>query len=240
MVLFINGRKSGVYIVIERVTEAFYASQGIPVDRIYESKLLRSAFAPNMISDPGSGLEMVHGEFHAGEISRLALWANSPPSPEMRALIEGTVDVENMIRFFATTLFLANCDGYHNNLRLAFDRDLGLLRFSPWDWERVFDSSCTVRQLLSFNHLALKILEYPDLRRRFLAVLRGLDESFPPERVDAAIDARFAQVSEAIRQDPYLGPTSGASPERIDRMKRSHLEWRNELRELRDETIRVD
>ncbi|MCM2323158.1 MAG: CotH kinase family protein [Oligoflexia bacterium] len=229
VVLVLNGETLGLYLVIERVDARFYERRGYEADRIYRSKLLSSSFAEPMVADPSLGMEAVVGPFHDEELRRLARWANSPPSPEALARLEEAVDLESMLRYFAATTFLWNCDGLDNNLRIFHARGREKLFFSPWDWDRGNMPECHLGALLRKNRLLLRLLDYPALRARFHGAIRTLLNEFTPERIDALLGAELARVRSAYLHDRYRGG-AGADPDtERQALIDLHLQWRSEL-----------
>ncbi|MCM2277320.1 MAG: CotH kinase family protein [Oligoflexia bacterium] len=229
VVVYLNRQHQGLYLLIERVTPEFYLSRGGRIDRLYKSRLLRSTFTETMIADPRSGVEAVRSPFNEKEIRRLALWANSAPSPESLAALEAGLELESMLRYFGATTFLWNCDGLDNNLRIAHTPASGKLSFTPWDWDMSYSPLCGFEALLAKNRLLAKLLEYPALRLQFKQILSRLSGEFPLERVEALLEADFHRIQGAYARDRTLGGGGRDASREKEELKRLHRGWREQL-----------
>jgi hypothetical protein len=204
--LYLNEDLAGLYLAIERVDERFYERRSIRPERIYQSRVTRSTFRPSMIVDPESGFEIKFGKFHPAEISRMAAWANSPSTDDQLRFLEQLADIPNFLAYFTSNLFLANCDGFKNNIFLYKEFGQTQLRFTPWDWERVYEGGCNFEGLFPQNRLLSKAMEYPLLS---VQIVDRLDEYrtrlFPAEWVQNVVNEDFQLLVRSYQEDRLLG-----------------------------------
>jgi spore coat protein H len=219
--LFMNGAYAGLYMRIERIDLAYFERRGLEVSTIFAARLLRADFGPAMVADPEIGMRAVHGRFRAEEIRALARWANAPASAEELSRVASVVDLPGLVRFLAANTFLANCDGFSNNLYAYLDRDDPKLRFKPWDWERIVDRGCPFPApvLVTSSRLGAKLLEYPGLRSQYVLTVREAMSLLPPTRARAVIQSEASRVAGAFAADPHLGGAGFSLQEERSRLE---------------------
>ncbi|HUP57084.1 MAG TPA: CotH kinase family protein [Bdellovibrionota bacterium] len=219
--LFINGVYAGLYMRIERIDLSYFERRGREVSTIFAARLLRADFGPAMVADPEIGMRAVHGRFRAEEIRALARWANATASDEELSQVASAVDLPGLVRFLAANTFLANCDGFSNNLYAYLDRDDPKLRFKPWDWERILDRGCPFAApvLATSNRLGAKLVEYAELRSQFARAIREAMSLLPPARARAVIESEASRVAGAYAADPYLGGAGFSLQEERSRLE---------------------
>ena len=231
--LYLNGQFQGLYLLIERVDEDFYKRRHLSASRVYRSKVLKSDFGVDMLSDPESGLEVELGRFQRQEIQRLVDWATQARSSDRDPsatdpFAETHFDTQQMLNFFAANLFLGNCDGFDNNLYLYVSDDDPRFRFTPWDWERSYEGACTLNELLSKNHLLRKLLEYPDYRQQLKEVLTDLTgQEFPITTFEAILNEEWNKIERAYLADRHLGNGRYIYLDQRSKVRQNYLDFIN-------------
>lgn len=227
VVLLSNGKLLGLYLMIERINADFYRRRGLRPERIYKAKILKANFDQRMIADPEYGLEATYGTFYPQEIMRMVQWANSPSSPENLKAADSAIELSNMARFFAANVFLLNCDGVNNNFYLYKVRGESRLYFSPWDWERAYDTDCSVGNLLSLSRFLPTLLSYPETKSRYINALSELSDTFSANQIKLFIDQDIRLIQKAYQADPFSRDRS-LEAERVV-LERIYDKWMREL-----------
>lgn len=227
--LYFNGGYYGLYLLIEAMEEPFYRRREVDLERLYKSRARRADFRPKTIHDPWFAFEPEFGGLHPHEIQRLAAWAADPPGEKGRSRIAGYVDLENAIRYFAALVFLQDCDGYDNNIYLFKARGDERLRFAAWDWEQAYVDQCPLERLLEANRLFARMLDYPELRKRFLATLELLLDTFPAEELQRRSARISSRVRDAYRNDWYLHPLHGGPEGPLRELHATIESWHERL-----------
>lgn len=136
---------------------------------------------------------------------------------DFRGRIGSFVDLENYLRFLATTAYVSNPDCYFvlsHNYYLYLDAKTQKFYFFPWDLDRAFANlfflGTNNQQMdLSFirpygaeHKLTERILAMPGMRDRYLTLLRELSQTtFAPDRLKGELASIRLKAGDLIERD---------------------------------------
>lgn len=136
--------------------------------------------------------------------------------PTFQKEIGSYLDVDNYLRFVATTSFLANGDNFFfgHNYYLYLNPKTERLHLIPWDLDRAFANfpilgsnnqqmNLSLTQPYSGTHrLTERLLAIPDIRERYRKLLQELaDTAFAKERLLKRLAEAEAEVREPLERD---------------------------------------
>lgn len=230
VVLSMNGRFVGLFLRIERINRAFFERRDIEPVRLYKSKTWRASFKRSHIGNADHCFEAKIGELVPAEIDALIELANAEPTDESLERLRKILDVDEAVRYLAAQLFLANWDGFSNNIHLLREEGSAPFRLIAWDWERSYSELKGIGFLLSINRLFGQIARHPSLAASLKAQLRALqEESFPRERIEAILDEEARRISRAYQADPFLGGQGHDPFEEKEKLLAEHGAWSAKL-----------
>lgn len=131
--------------------------------------------------------------------------------------IDSYLDIDNYLRYLATTSFLANSDSFFvlgHNYYLYLDAETNRLLFIPWDLDRAFANfpilgSNTQQMDLSLTHpyggnhrLTERLLAVPGVSERYRELLEELaGTAFDKERLLARLQELEGETAELVERD---------------------------------------
>ncbi|MEZ4436632.1 MAG: CotH kinase family protein [bacterium] len=205
----VNGQPLGVYAHVESIGRPFLAAQfGDPDGWLYEGTL--SDFRPEW---RGTMEQKTREEApHTGGIDRV-IAALGAADDELIAALQGALDLDAFLTFWAAETLVAHWDGYAGNTNnfwfYEHPRD-GLIRFIPWGPDAAFQSPRLFFEGLVAPHsvfavgaVARRLYLHPEGRARYLARLEALVEVYEWAGLDGEIDRMQALIA------PGLLPGSG-------------------------------
>ncbi len=216
--VFVNGTYHGLYTVVEEVDEAFVLDRfGSDSGNLYKPDGPAAALTRFAERD----FEKETNEDAADFSDVKALVAALQDREED---IGEHVDVDDLLRWLAVTVAVANRDSYlsrPHNYFLYADPALGRFRFVSWDHNLTFGAFAPGHYSSARRHalppdrpwtgrrpLAARLLEVPEHRDRYFALLRDL---LAGPLAKETFDARARSLQDRIR--PYVvGPEGEVFP----------------------------
>jgi spore coat protein H len=232
--LYINHMDHGLYFLVERINRDFFQRRKIELYTLYKAKGSRGTFGPEMITDPEHGLEHSKGTPNSRPLKRIAEWANSPPQPENPASLDflgENIDLQSLVTYFASVVFLRDCDSTVRNYLLYQSRTTSGFKFAAWDWDSSY-SGCKLSSLFKGNTLFRKMLHYPSLREAFIAKLQVMLEHFTPKKTEDLLTQFVEQIQFAHDTDWYLTRIENDLMIEKENLMRRYKEWMKTLEKL--------
>ncbi|MCB9551953.1 MAG: CotH kinase family protein [Myxococcales bacterium] len=200
----VNGQPLGVYAHVESIGRPFLAAQfGDPDGWLYEGTL--SDFRPEW---RGTMEQKTREEApHTGGIDRV-IAALGAADDELIAALQGALDLDAFLTFWAAETLVAHWDGYAGNTNnfwfYEHPRD-GLIRFIPWGPDAAFQSPRLFFEGLVAPHsvfavgaVARRLYLHPEGRARYLARLEALVEVYEWAGLDGEIDRMQALIAPGL------------------------------------------
>jgi spore coat protein H len=193
----LNGRKLGLYVVLESMNRQFLANY-------FQHP------AGNLYGQAGHGevtdhLERMEGDRPLTWDDLHALAAAAQESDSMKRLerLEQTLDVDRFLSFTAMEVLLGHWDGYtyaSHNYRVYHDVDTSRMVFFPHDLDQLMRDVNEPILPSATGLVTQKVLEIPDLRRRYRARLRQLyTEVFVVPRLTNQVDQALSSLLPEIK-----------------------------------------
>lgn len=227
--VYLNEKYQGVYVNVERIDESFIENH-LPDANGALFKVDEGGPGCNlqfMGDDPAAYKKTFEPKSDAAKEARSRLVEfirviNQSPPSEFAATIESKLEVEDFLRTTAIMLFSGAFDqltGWNpHNYYLYHDAEHDRWRYLPWDLDVGFSETAFGRiRVLDHWHAAWpvpasgapnplleRIIADPALLQRYRHTARRiLDKHFEPERLCGIIDAKYALIKEALRDDPF-------------------------------------
>lgn len=215
--LRVNGTNLGLYLLVERVNEAFFHRRGLPVHELIscgfgarfgygEGNHLEKYFEKKI---PKSGNLNSFGEF---------LHALDTAEPDRFAEQLGTyLDIDNYLRYHALASILNHVDGFANNIYFYRPTASSPYQIIPWDFDKLLFPHHDVG-LVGDNEIIEKLLRSDSCVAAYKhAVRQAISGPLDPASIFPRLEAQAARIADAHALDPWLG---GAG---IDLAVESHL-----------------
>ncbi len=164
-VVTLNGRRLGLYVLIEGFTEDFLSC--------YFKSVSGDLYEPRPGHDVGRFLH--RNSVHAlrrgkGEFEALAEAARDPDPRRRWQQLKAALDMDEFIRFMALEVLLCQGDGYclsGNNYRVYEEPDRRKILFFPHGMDRLFGMTVLPWQPRMSGLVARAVMETPEGRRRY-------------------------------------------------------------------------
>lgn len=199
MVIF-NGRKMGVYVLVEGINKQFL--------RRYFNDVTGNVYDGHSGSDVGDNLPTNAGDQPTDKkrLKDLAVAARQPVGSRLASL-EATLDLDRFFSFMAMETILWHWDGYTmhpNNFRIYHDRDTDRMVFLPQGLDQILSKPTGPLVPPLAGLVARAVLEVPELRHRYdERIAQLVTNVFRVETVTRRIDEMAKKVSERLAEiDP--------------------------------------
>ncbi|MFS0837475.1 CotH kinase family protein [Paenibacillus sp. 1P03SA] len=246
VVLTIDGRNEGVYVLIEAVKRSFFRRRGILMKSLMYASNDRANFS---LKDPDTrkrkktlfaGYDLIIGT--GGDREKMKAFIQSLHAlkgDRLKVFLEKHVDLDNYLRWLAGAVMTGNYDGFEHNYAIYEHKPTGKYRMIPWDYEGTWGRNCYGKRVSSnlvritgYNDLTEKVLESKEARQRYKALLKQLtDTAFTKERIMPVVYEMHGHIARDVYKDP--GRQNGLSlfrsePDVIERYIRDR---RQDIRE---------
>jgi len=202
--LTVNGEPMGVYAHVESIKRPFLAAHfDDPDGWLYEGTL--SDFRPEWKGT----MEQKNrdGAPHTGGIDRVIAALEAPDETLLEEL-DGALDLDGFLTFWATEVITTHWDGYGgntNNFWFYEHPGDGRLRFIPWGPDATFQAPRLFFEGVQGPHsvfatgaLTRRLYLHPEGRELYTARLADLLSAWDPAAVDAEIDRMQVLIEPAL------------------------------------------
>lgn len=214
----VNGRYWGLYYLIERVDEAFFARRELPARALYKAKGFASFF-DGMSAHIDTYFESRFEPESLVELERLADLVESASPDALEREIFSYVSRSDFVRYMAAGVLTGHTDGFNKNVYF-YSPGLGEpLRIVPWDMDKTWEHSVleAIREtgrVWQDNVLFERLFGLEGVRAEIIGLvqqaLRG-EEAVP--LFVARVDEARARIARAYADDDALGGMHGLSLE---------------------------
>ena len=200
----VNGQDLGLYVNVEPLKGDFLERNfGSRDGNFYEGTLSDFTEESILTFEPKNNAEVVERP----EL-RAVMQAIAADDDQLIAALEGVINLDGFLTFWALEALLIHTDGYSantNNFYLYLDPASGLLEFVPWGIDGILESQIVVEDLAhsvySEASLANRLYRHPEGRRRYFERLQHLldtvwDEPRIIGEIDEMEEALLAVVSD--------------------------------------------
>ena len=207
----LNGEYLGVYVVAESYEGGF-------LDRSFadgKGNLYEGSPGVDLTDVDAMELDTNTGVNDRSDLRALAAVLLATPDDGFVAALEGVLDVEEFLRYWAVEALLDHWDGYAaqnaedaaspgpNNYYAYHDPSTGLFSLLPWGADQ-----CLVRAEISalappqpLSLLAQRCFEDAGLRARYVDHLRSALAAWDPEELDARAEAAYERIAGSVSED---------------------------------------
>jgi hypothetical protein len=209
----LNGDYLGVYVVAESYEGGF-------LDRTFaddSGNLYEGAPGVDLTDVDVLELDTNTDENDRSDLLALAAVLREAPDDELAAALEGVLDVEGFLRYWAVEALLDHWDGYAgqnahegaseiglspNNYHAYHDPSTGLFSLLPWGADQCFVR--TEASVLAPPHphaiLAQRCFAHEDLRARYVDHLRAALASWDPGAIEARLAAAYERIGGSVAE----------------------------------------
>jgi hypothetical protein len=196
-VVELNGRRLGLYVVLEAINSDFLAG--------YFSNPHGNVYSLGANSDVDGPLERMGGreETHGMELRSLAAAARQSDLQKLQVQLPQVLDVPRFLSFIAVEIMLDHWDGYTFNIKnyeVYHDPVTGRIVFMPHDMDQLFRNEYTPIFPRPQGIVARAILRNPatraDYRARFQEVFTSC---FVPATLTRRMDERVARLTPSLK-----------------------------------------
>lgn len=201
----LNGEPIGVYILQDKIDEAFFRARGQVATRIYAARDTRATM--EMTAGVATSFTSRVGPDLFGDLERLVALINDEPSTDNRRELERYLDVDSVLVYMAASTFIGNNDGIDNNYILARTREEPQFSMLAWDLDFTFRTT-TARDdggLFARNAMMRRFFhDDPDYRLRYDRYLVGLGVAVEDGDLDGYLTELATTIAEAYANDRVL------------------------------------
>lgn len=203
--VFLNDDYLGLYLLHQTIDEHFFEVRGEEAKNIYPgifgwTKMDSAADAERQFKsriDPDN----------LSDLKNLITWLNVPSTEESRRSISTLLDVEEVGRYMAGSLFTDNADGIVNNFILYRTVENPIFSIMPWDLERTFYHPRARDETEFFDRsVMMRVLldDLPAAKNAYECGLDHLSAELPPEEFVASVRLLVQQIEVAYAEDRFL------------------------------------
>jgi spore coat protein H len=195
-----NGRKLGLYVVMEAVTKDFLA-------RWFKDTHGNLYEGPGEVNSERLDVDSHHGVSDRLDVRELAEAAREPSSPRRMERLSKILDLDRFISFLAMEALTCHWDGYttgKNNYHLYHDPSSGRFVFIPHGADQLFQNSGAPINMQANGLVARAVLKTAAGRRRFRERLKELTETvFKVEAIQKRIKALEAKIRPFLHEGGF-------------------------------------
>lgn len=222
-----NGKDKGLYPVIERVEEQFFADRLMSVNELYKIGFeTKFTFASSYI--PEYNIEKkIPDDNNFNSLKNMINAIDTSDLTNGYLGLNKYLDVINYIKYHAMTVILNNQDAFTNNFFLYKAKPNSPFTVIPWDFDKCFIGNVG---LYGENEIIKKIKSHPITKKIYLETLkRILTNNFTESEVFYIIDTYARGIKDAYENDLYLGKNGYNFNDEINKLKQYILQRRNFL-----------
>jgi spore coat protein H len=202
----LNGRRLGLYVLMESVDRPFLAR--------YFQNTRGNVYGQPGNADVNTPLHIMggHSDTNRTDLRRLAAAARETDPARLKERLSQVLDLERFISFMAMEVMLSHWDGYTfaaHNYRVYHDLDADKMVFIPHDKDQMMRRGNSVLAPRPQGMVAGAVLRFPEGRQRYRERLGELlTNVFVVPVLHERIDALVAKLTPALAAyDPELAST---------------------------------
>lgn len=215
----INNRFEGVYLLLESVDENFLRSRNLPSGSIYyavddDANFSLMSELDNCIKTKlSAGYEFKCRDTHSEEyINEFVYQLNTISRAAYEKEIVKYVDVDKYLRWLAGVVFTQNYDGFVHNYALYRNEETKLFEMIPWDYDATWGRDVRGREMShdysriqGFNTLSARLLDVDVFRKQYRKILEDiLSNQFTVDYIKSKVEGMHGEIRPYVLQDPYM------------------------------------
>lgn len=204
--LRINNEEAGLFQLIERIDEDFFAKREINICEMYKFgfkslfTFTKKDFYPDVTVK-----KTIPKDNNYRSLIELISMSDTCKLENVFEQLGGFLDIERYLKYHAMTSIMNNWDGFTNNIHLWRDTRGDAFRVSPWDFDKCFDETQGVG-LAGRNGLANKLFRNDSAFNMYKDIVKyQLENIYTEEEIFGLIDSLALSIEEAYNRDKYLG-----------------------------------
>ncbi|WP_152399547.1 CotH kinase family protein [Paenibacillus cellulositrophicus] len=214
-VLYMNGKKEGVYLRIEAVKSAFFRKRGLHARSIIYAVNDNADFAMPEKNAKSSRLLSGYAFIKGGETDRNRLSdfirsIHRKKGTELSDYLRQRLDMDNYLRWLCGAVLTGNYDGFLQNYTIFESGKRSKYGMIPWDYEGTWGRNCYGKAVKSdlvrikgYNVLTGKVLAYKANRQKYKRILeRALESNFTLSRLMPVVRKMHSAIAQDIYDDP--------------------------------------
>jgi hypothetical protein len=217
--LKINNQDKGLFLLTERIDEAFFEKRAIPVYEYYKANL-DSDFSFDALTHPLFTYEKKLPEDN--NYDNLFEFFNVLDTCQVDNIEKSLghyLNIDNYLIYHAISSITNNNDAFQNNYYLYRQTTASPYQFIPWDFDRAFDTECTIG-IAGKNKLFDKLYQNEIVKEKYLIEVQlNLDNYFREDIIFPIIDSTVVHIRKAYQIDPLLGAGGQNFDYRVNELK---------------------
>ncbi|MBN1115733.1 MAG: CotH kinase family protein [Bacteroidales bacterium] len=236
VMLFINNELWGIYTNTEHVDENFLKqtfknNNGNLYKCRYPAELTWKDSNPNSYKETGYYFENRQIRIYElktntdkddySDLMELIRIINNPNETNFNELLNNTINLNTLIRFFALEVYLGHWDSYSypaNNFYLYHNTETGKFEYITYDMDLTMGVNFSSADPTNGNMYAYfqdsasrplrsNILSVPELRNQYTFYMKQLIKKFPPDTIRVLAKKVQDFIRPYVAQDPYISFT---------------------------------
>ncbi|MFM7200126.1 MAG: CotH kinase family protein, partial [Myxococcota bacterium] len=192
----VNGTDYGLYTNVETFDDVSLPQWFSSTSHLYEG-----AYGADVYPGAEYSFEIDEGsETDVSDLTDLIEAANSEDPVWIRRM-EALTDLDQLLRFWATELYLGHWDGYptHNNYYLHAD-EAGVFSMLPWGTDQTLNDH---RSFMNSDGLMFKrCVAIPECYSRYISAVRTVAEEVEALKLENMLDSLVSTLKPFVHQDP--------------------------------------
>lgn len=204
--LKINGEDKGLYPLIERVEEEFFADRNLEVSLLYKAGF-ESKFSLNGGYNPEFNFEKkIPDNENYNDLIEFMNAVDTASVANLETSLGKHLDLDNYIKYHAMTTLLNNIDAFTNNFFLYKKNYDSPFQIIPWDFDKAFFNEIVIDHLYGNNDIIAKIKQNTSMYKKYINEMEfQLDNIYTLKNIKNVADSVSSIIREAYHLDPYLG-----------------------------------
>ncbi|MEW6196304.1 MAG: CotH kinase family protein [Bacteroidota bacterium] len=227
----INGKDYGLYPMLERVDENFFAKRGTRVTELFKLSF-DAKFSFEETNYPQFSFEKkIPDDNNFNTLMKFIYARDTSKSSGLENSLSKFLDIENYLGYHILTSLMFNSDGFTNNFFLVKESPASPFKVIPWDFDKCFTRPSTA-PLAGYNQIITKLFTNQNLLQRYKDVAFLLTETiYTEQNIFPVIDSTAALIKDAYNLDPYLGKGRYIFDDEILKLKNYIVERRKYFRD---------
>jgi spore coat protein CotH len=216
----INDAQYGLYLLIEKIDEKYFASRSIPV-----AELVKASFGAqftfstkNDLSDHFEKKIPDDGNYNnlAGFIHAL----DTVKTADLFSSISKYLNIRQCLRYQAFNIIVNNSDALTNNFYFYKKTPSSPYEIIPWDFDKSFDYKINL-ELYGDNDIIKTLMKSDTCRSIYLEEMSDiLKKYFTEENLFPVIDKYYNIIKEVYTLDPWLKSNGYSLAQEVENLKK--------------------
>ncbi len=228
--LRLNNTDRGLYALIEKVNEDYFARRNEPA---YE--LMKTSFDAKFTFTEGKFQPDDHFEKKMPDddnytyLTEFIHTLDECDSANVIEKISPYLDIDKYLTYHAATYVMNNSDAFANNFYMFRETPGSPYVIIPWDFDKAFYYGFDV-PYPGLNNIIFKLFENNELKERFDEKIRYIvTDVMTEENLFPIMDSIYTKIKNSYDLDPYLGESGYSLENEVNTLKSFIINRRNKL-----------